>query len=118
MKSDSRQSLTDHVQAALPLLGRLRVTAQQQLADAVAALGALERATEVLRSWAPIDGPRHTANLEIAVLRSGHSLGEIAYLTAIPEARLRALVAGEMPSSSERVALATALPDWLAGGAR
>jgi hypothetical protein len=38
------------LQAALPLLGRLRVTAQQQAQDIAAALGALERATAISRA--------------------------------------------------------------------
>jgi hypothetical protein len=118
---DPRQELADHLQAALVLLARVRVTMEQQANDFAAVLAELERAAALLRTWRPpsFDGvPRHTANLELAILRTGHSLSNIAFLSGVPESRLHQLVSGTVPTTEERAALSRAIPDWMPGGAR
>jgi hypothetical protein len=118
---DPRQELADHLQAALVLLARVRVTTEQQANDIAAVLTTLERAALVLKTWRPpsFDGvPRHTANLELAILRTGRSLSDMAFLSGVSESRLRQLVSGTVPTTEERAALSRVIPDWVPGGAR
>ena len=119
MTNDPRQKLADHLQAAIPLVQRLHVTSKQQLQDAADALAALERAVALIRSWLPtVD--RHvrvTDHLGLALLRSGHAVPEIAFLTAIPESHLRQVIAGAaVPTPEERLRLKAVLADWTGGG--
>jgi hypothetical protein len=57
-------------------------------------------------------GARDTARLGSAVMRSGRTTGEIAFLAGLDEARLRHLMGGATPSPQERDSLRDALPDW------
>jgi hypothetical protein len=57
-------------------------------------------------------GARDTSLLGSAVMRSGRTTGEIAFLAGLDEARLRHLMAGVRPSPQERDSLRDALPDW------
>jgi hypothetical protein len=120
MDHTRHQQLIDQLQAALPLLGRLRVTSAQQQQDVAAALAALERAVALLRTPAPLrpDGARRTPDLRLALLRSGHAVPEVAFLAGIPEARLRNLLSGDAPTPEERAALGRVLSDWNPNGTR
>ena len=60
----------------------------------------------------PDDSDRQLTQLELACLRSGRTLDEVAYLARIPTSRLEALIAGELMSTDERQALMRVLPDW------
>jgi hypothetical protein len=118
--SDPRQKIVDSFQTAIPLAQRVVVTLRQQLEDATAILAALERGIAIMRTWAPpVDRDHHartTSNLELALLRAGHAVQDAAFLAAIPEHRVRALVAGDAPTATEREELMRLLPDWRPGG--
>jgi hypothetical protein len=121
MDHTRHQQLIDQLQAALPLLGRVRVTSQQQAADVAAALAALERAVALLRTPAPMlpaSTARRTPDLRLALLRSGHAVPEVAFLAGIPEARLRNLLSGDAPTREECSALGRVLSEWNPNGTR
>jgi hypothetical protein len=60
----------------------------------------------------PDDSDRQLTQLELACLRSGRTLDQVAYLARIPRSRLEALIAGAPMSTDERQALMRVLPDW------
>jgi hypothetical protein len=105
------QTIVDALQAAIPRAQLIVESAQRQHADAAAVLDALATAVTLLQRRPTPDGPRNRS-LAAAVVRSGKSLPELAYLTAISEARLRHVLAGDPPTAEERTALARVLPDW------
>jgi hypothetical protein len=57
------------------------------------------------------DRDRHV-KLELACVRSGRTLDQVAFLARIPMARLQAIIAGAPMSTDERQALMRFLPDW------
>jgi hypothetical protein len=60
----------------------------------------------------PHDNDRQVKELELACVRSGRTLDEVAFLTCIPLSRLEFLIAGAPMSIDERQALMRVLPDW------
>ena len=77
------------------------------------ALYAVARARDTLLSpMPPHDSDRQVTQLELACVRSGRTLDQVAFLARIPMSRLQALIAGEPVTIDERQALMRVLPDW------
>ena len=60
----------------------------------------------------PDDSARQVKELELACVRSGRTLDQVAFLARISMSRLQALIAGEPMTIDERQALMRVLPDW------
>ena len=60
----------------------------------------------------PDDSARQVKELELACVRSGRTLDQVAFLARISMSRLQALLAGERMTIDERQALMRVLPDW------
>ena len=60
----------------------------------------------------PDDSNRQVTQLELACVRSGRTLDQVAFLVRISLSRLQALIAGEPMTIDERQALMRVLPDW------
>jgi hypothetical protein len=106
------QSLIDSLQAAIPRVQLIVQSSQRQHEDAAAVLDALATAVQVLRPPTPHAAERQVTSLQRAIVRSGKTVSETAFLAGIPEPRLRHLTAGAKPTDTERTALLRALPDW------
>ena len=70
------------------------------------------RAVTLLSPMPPQDSDRQVTQLELACVRSGRSLDQVAFLARIPLSRLQALIAGAPLTNEERQALMRVLPDW------
>ena len=78
-----------------------------------AALDAVARAVTLLLSpMPPHDSDRQVTQIELACVRSGRTLDQVAFLARIPMSRLQAIIAGAPMSTDERQALMRVLPDW------
>jgi hypothetical protein len=66
----------------------------------------------LLSPMPPHDSDRQVKELELACVRSGRTLDQVAFLARIPISRLEALIAGAPMSIDERQALMRVLPDW------
>lgn len=108
------QQLVDAFTTAIPRLQLILQSAQRQHDDAAAVLDALAHASTLLRPPTHPNGGRTVQNLEIAIVRSGRTVQEIAFLTAISEARIKSIAAGDAATAEEAKLLTTALPDWKA----
>ena len=60
----------------------------------------------------PHDSDLQVKELELACVRSGRTLDQVAFLARIPLSRLQALIAGAPMTIEERQALMRVLPDW------
>ena len=60
----------------------------------------------------PDDSDRQVKELELACVRSGRTLEQVAFVARIPISRLKAHIAGAPMSIDERQALMRVLPDW------
>ena len=60
----------------------------------------------------PDNSDRQLTQLELACLRSGQTLDQVAFLARIPISRLQAIIAGAPMSIDERQALMRVLPAW------
>jgi hypothetical protein len=58
------------------------------------------------------DSDRQVKQLELACVRSGRTLDQVAFLARIPMSRLQAIISGSPMSTDERQALMRVLPDW------
>ena len=58
------------------------------------------------------DSDRPVKELELACVRSGRTLDQVAFLARIPVSRLQDLIAGAPVTIEERQALMRVLPDW------
>ena len=70
------------------------------------------RAVTLLSPMPPHDSDRQVTQLELACVRSGRTLDQVAFLARISMSRLQALIAGEPMTIDERQALMRLLPDW------
>ena len=77
-----------------------------------AALDAVARAVTLLSPMPPDDSDRQLTQLELACIRSGRTLDQVAFLARIPASRLQAIIAGAPMSTEERQAPVRILPDW------
>jgi len=115
------QQLVDQLTAAIPRAQLALQSAQRQHDDIAAILDALAVAVTLLKPPAlPHAAERHVTNLEVAAIRCGYDMSQLAFLSSIPEARLRHLAAGAPLTDLERDSLLRILPDWKpsTGGAR
>ena len=55
---------------------------------------------------------RDVADLAVAIVRSGKTIDNIAFLAGLSVPRLRELMAGAVPTETETTRLTAALPDW------
>ena len=69
-------------------------------------------AVTLLSPMPPHDSDRQVKELELACVRSGRTLDQVAFLARIPLSRLQALIAGAPMTIDERQALMRVLPDW------
>ena len=60
----------------------------------------------------PHNSDRQIKELELACVRSGRTLDQVAFLARIPMSRLQAIIAGAPVTIDERQALMRALPEW------
>ena len=70
---------------------------------------------EIIKNGPPPEihyGERRVRALDVAILRAGLAVPEVAHLSAIPEHRVRAIISGDEASPSERATLMRVLPDW------
>lgn len=109
------QRIVDKLQVIVPTLQRTRVTLKQQLTDVDAALAAAEAIVAIVRPAAPVRRGERSASLELAAIRSGHTLAGVARLSGMAPSRIAEIIAGAGPTVDERAALTRVLPDWRAG---
>ena len=69
-------------------------------------------AVTLLSPMPPHDSARQVTQLELACVRSGRTLDQVAFLARIPLSRLQALIAGAPVTIEERQAVMRVLPDW------
>ena len=66
----------------------------------------------LLSPMPPHNSDRQIKELELACVRSGRTLDQVAFLARIPMSRLQAIIAGAPVTIDERQALMRALPEW------
>ena len=66
----------------------------------------------LLSPMPPHNSDRQIKELELACVRSGRTLDQVAFLARIPMSRLQAIIAGAPVTIDERQALMRVLPDW------
>ena len=69
-------------------------------------------AVTLLSPMPPHNSDRQIKELELACVRSGRTLDQVAFLARIPMSRLQAIIAGAPVTIDERQALMRVLPDW------